>query len=209
VNLEDYNCRSLEFDIFFSSDEFDKDAFSKEVDSDDTTEEYSWVFGSKQQPGKQHAHIEIEFSTSPKEPHHARLIYIRSSRHVADNRKRYMESCARWLFSFFKPETIDMFVQASFDFDKSYTPVIALPFPFVPVTGASRFLEGSSITGVGIDFPPNSKLDTVVIQHFETGIMVNITAIAEMRLKRFSAANELKKLSVSVGQLIVKTGEIK
>jgi hypothetical protein len=209
VNLEDYNCRSLEFDLFFSSDEFDKDAFLKEVDPDGTQEEYSWVFNSKQVPNQQHAHIELEFSSSPEDPHHARLIYIRSKREVISDRKQYMENCARWLGGFFKVETVYMMIGAGFEFDKSYVPLIALPFPLVPIIDGSKVFVGSSVTGVSLEFPEASKLETAVIQRFDDEMVIKVTAFVGIRVKRFNAANELKKLSASVGKLIRKSGETK
>jgi hypothetical protein len=194
----------LEFNIFFSSDEFDKDAFLKDVDPEDELESYSWVFGSKEQPGKQHAHIEVEFSSSPKEPHHARLIYIRSNQSVINKSGPYMENCARWLCRFFKIETTYTLVEGSFDFDKSYAPIIALPFPFVPMTDSSKILEGASITGVGFEFPKKSKLQSAIIQHFGDYTTLYISAIVRVRIKKFNASNELKKLSASVRELITK-----
>jgi hypothetical protein len=40
-------------------------------------------------------------------------------------------------------------------------------------------------------------------------MVIKVTAFVGIRVKRFNAANELKKLSASVGKLIRKSGETK
>lgn len=209
MNLKDYNCQSLEFHIFFSSSEFNKTAFLKDVDPKGTLGSYSFTFGSKEHPGQQHAHITIEFSSSPKESHYARILYIRSKREITNKRGRYMENCARWLGGFFKVEAKRLYIDASFEFDESYKPIIAMPFPFVPMTDGSKVLDGTSITGLAFEFPPNSKLQAAIIQYLYEETSLYVSAIPMVKIKRLSVANELKRISASVGQLITKRGETK
>src|SRR5437868_5639674 len=127
MKMEDFHCGFLELSFDVSAEEVDAGALIKETDSEDEGDlDISLVFDSEENPGDQHSHMSIQSRSDDK-------ILVRISYHdtegkVEDNDAKppRMEDCAMWLGKFIKPDKITATVEASYFFDKNYSPRVRL-----------------------------------------------------------------------------------
>jgi hypothetical protein len=211
MNLKAYFCDYFELEITFSLSEFDKEAFLKDIESKDESkdtkksktqaERFSFVYGSQEHPGEQHAHLIVIFSD---ESCSAMLSYSRSrGEKVEDVRPPFMEDCSQWLGQFFKTETVVATIDASFDFGEHYTPVLVLPFP---VMSEHEILAGTSITGVSLEFPEESTLDRVIIQRMDDSTWLSALGIVELKTAAMNAYAAFEEIVLPVNKLVKRTG---
>src|SRR5205807_5943311 len=104
VNLKEYFCDYFELSISFSLSEFDKEAFLNDVKPNEEKKRFSFVYGSQEHSGEQHAHLIVSFLSD--EEGLATLSYSQSREEVKDLRPPYMEDCSQWFGKFFKTETV-------------------------------------------------------------------------------------------------------
>jgi len=208
VDLKSKFCDDFELGIKFSLDEFDKEAFLEDVKSKELQsagkskaqrERFSFLYGSQEHPGEQHAHLIVSFSD---ETCNATLSYSRSREEVEDVRPPFMEDCSQWFGRFFKIETIVATIDASFDFGEDYAPVVVLPFP---VMSEHEILAGTSITGVSIQFPEESTFDRVIIQRMDDSTWLSVLGIVELKTAAMDAYAALEELFLPVSKLVKRT----
>jgi hypothetical protein len=83
-------------------------------------------------------------------------------------------------------------IDIAYEFDKSFAPVISLPFPLV---ASSKALSGLKVTGLSLDYPEDHPVDDVILQvQGDTGpyLFAQITTL--LRLGEFELSQELAKL---------------
>jgi hypothetical protein len=201
VNLKEYFCDYFELSISFSLSEFDKEAFLNDVKPSEERKRFSFVCGSQEHPGEQHAHLIVSFLSD--EECLATLSYSQSREEVVDARPPYMEDCSQWFGQFLKTETVVAEIDASFDFSEDYTPVIVLPFP---VMSEHEILAGASVMGVSLEFPEESNLQFAIIQHNDGGTWLSIKGTAELKTAAMDANAALEETFLLVNKLVRRMG---
>lgn len=207
MDLKEFFCGYFELSISFSITEFDKEAFLDDVKpSEDkrNKDQFSFMYGSQEHPGEQHAHLAISFRSD--ENCLARLSYSRSPEEVEDKRPPFMENFSQWLGQFFKPEMVVAEIDASFDFSDDYTPVIVLPFP---VMSEHEILAGASVMGVSLEFPEESNLHYAIIQRADNGTWLSLKGMTEMKTAAMDAHAALKEVFLLANKLVKGTGNTK
>lgn len=202
MNLQEYLCGHFELSISFSLSDFDKKALLDDVNpSEDkkNKKRFSFTFGSQEHPGEQHAHLLISFLSD--EEGTAILSYARSREEIEDKRPPYMEDCSQWFGQFFKTETVEAEVDASFDFGEDYTPVIVLPFP---VMSEHEILAGASVMGVSLEFPEESNLHYAIIQRADDETWISIKGTTALNTATMDADAPLKEIFLLANKLVKK-----
>jgi hypothetical protein len=204
-----FHCEMLELSLRFSSDDMDQDAFLKAVEVDNREEltdedgnfAMALTFNEHEQNTDYHAHSRVRFFKDGQNM--IDLRYHQSAPRATDEKPPYAESCARWLGSFFKVDKVTARISASYTFDKSFSPVVSLPFPLI---SSEKALTGSLVTGLSILFPKEEGAEMVIIQaggdNDDTSLFFNTKS--EVNLKEFNLLDELARLSVSVSALVRK-----
>lgn len=206
--MKDFHCEMLELSLRFSSQDVDQDAFLKAAEIENR-EEYTdedgdfaaaVSFGAREQSTDYHAHMRVRFF---KEGEHRIEISYHDSRGEAieDPKPPYAEDCAQWVGGFFKAGKVQARISASYTFDKSFWPVVSLPFPF---TSPEKALAGSVVTGLSILFPKEVPESAVIQMGSDDDTMVFFNTKSELNLKEFDLFDELKRLSFSVNSLVRK-----
>jgi hypothetical protein len=209
--MEDFHCEMLELSLRFSSEDMDQTAFLKAAGIENR-EEYTdedgdfataVSFGAREQSTDYHAHMRVRFF---KEGEHRIEISYHDSRGEAieDVKPPYAEDCAQWVGGFFKGDKVAVRISAAYTFDKSFSPVVSLPFP---LTSSEKALAGSLVTGLSILFPKEIPESAVIQMGSDDDTMVFFNTKAELNLKEFDLLGELKRLAVSVNSLVKKTGD--
>lgn len=102
-----------------------------------------------------------------------------------------MEDCAQWISRYFKISKVIAFVEAEFQFDQHYVPVVPLPFP---LTTNNEMLVGCSVTGMALDFSEDSDLDSAIIQTFDNTTMLTVWGLMLLATSRFDLQVAMKKV---------------
>src|SRR5438876_11193363 len=110
MSLADFNCEVFDIAIRFRLEDFDKEAFLKDVETDEEHPPYHrWSFGSTEKPGKEHSHMSIELLEGEDTEELAgklRIIYHSSEGDIEAVRAPYMENCATWIGQFFRVDDL-------------------------------------------------------------------------------------------------------
>ena len=214
--MKDTHCKLLQIEIRIPSEHFDKQALLDDTkdtipdESKATAREgqpvYAWSYGSRDNPGKQHAHIIVDLRGKK----NARLTLTyhggEDERLVEDVRPPYMEDCASWLALFLCVEEVEANIQALYSFGSDYELVVGLPFPLVVPT---KELSGATVTGLSVNLPAGASMEHAMIDKRGADILVVGLTRTKLRLKEFDLAAQLSKLSISVTTLVraKETGE--
>lgn len=204
--MEGFHCEMLELSLRFSSDDMDQNAFLKaaavENREEYTNEDGDFVmaltFNEHEESTDYHAHMRVRFFKDGQNM--IDLRYHQSKPRATDEKPPYAEDCAQWLGRFFKVDKVTVRISAAYTFDKSFSPVLSLPFPLI---SSEKALAGSLVTGLSILFPKETP-ESVVIQagsdDDDTTLFFNTKS--EVKLKEFDLLGELARLSVSVNSLV-------
>lgn len=205
--MEGFHCETLELSFRFSSDDMDQDAFLKATGIDnkeehvDTDGDFAMAatFNEHEETTDYHAHLSVRFFKDGRTM--IDLKYHQSKPRPTDEEPPYAENCAQWLGGFFKKDGITARISASYKFDKSFSPVVGLPFPLI---STEKALVGSIVTGLSILFPKEEGAETVIIQAGGDGDHTSLffNAKSELNLKEFNLIDELARLSVSVSSFM-------
>lgn len=87
---------------------------------------------------------------------------------------------------------------AAYLYDKSFSPVIPLPFPVVT---SEKALAGSLVTGLSL-LLKNDPPESAIIQSGVDQTYLMFMGGANINLKEFNLSDELERLSASVNPLI-------
>jgi hypothetical protein len=208
-NLEDFHCDMFNLTIPITEEGFDKDSFLKAVGVENEGEyvdedgdiSLSLPFAS-QRPSKQHAHIRILIYKNKSGS--ATLNYHSTGTKIPAKKPPYLEDCARWFGGFFKnDETLAIFT-AAYAFEKGYTPTIPLPFPLVT---SSEELSGLKVTGLSLKLPPDSLVDTAIVQYDKGSVFLFLQKESEIALKEFDLYEKLERLTTIVTSLVKRQGK--
>lgn len=202
MSMEDFHCDMLGFDFRFPLEDFDKEAFLKDVVNVEGQSVHLWAYGSLEKPGEQHASISLSFNEN--ESGRLTLVYLKSERKIEDVRPPYMEDCAQWIGQFFKTEDMPADVQVIHIFDKNFSPIFALPFPLIT---ESKELAGTQVTGVSMTLPKRAGLRRAMIMKGNDSTFLASFAKAKVNLKSFDLNEQLGKLTSLVLKLLRKEGE--
>jgi hypothetical protein len=211
MKMLDFHCEMLELSVPFSSEDFDEPAFLKAVGVDQK-EEYidedgdfvmNMSFDTHDESSDYHAHMMVLLFKNGK--NRIDIRYHDSRMEASNGEPPYAEDCAEWIGGFFKVDQLMARIAAGYEFDKTFSPVISLPFPLV---STEKSLAGSLITGLSILFPKEKSPENVIIEAGSDGTtFVFLKTRSELRLKQFDLSEQLKKLSDSVNSLITKQQE--
>ncbi len=207
MSMENLHCDMFELYFQFNLEDIDRDAFLREVNEieyDELTDDegnfdIGISFGSREQPPKLHAHLRVRFFKDKKS--RIELSYHRSPMTVDDVKPPYAEECAQWLGGFFKDDKIETRINAAFTFDKSYSPVIPLPFPFV---SREKALTGALVMGLSLLIPKDGADETYVIQKAGDETFIFLNTKTEVSLRSLDLPAEVGKVSVTVNSLVNK-----
>lgn len=202
VSIKDFSCDLLELEFEFSQENFNKEAFLADVKAE-AKSAYAWSYGSIKNPNKVHAHLAIRFLDEAKGS--LRIAFHASDVEVKDIRPPYMEDCTQWIGSFFRSDEMFAEIRAVFLFDRSYSPLLALPFPLVT---ESKELSGSMVSGVMIELPKQTHIRRAIIQKGEEETVIAVTTRRKVKLTSFDLDKELSKVAEPILKL-VKKEEIK
>lgn len=200
VNLRDYFYDHISFEIVFETGEFDKAAFLADVKSEKEGRSYRFICASKAHKEKQHAHVNVEFVPHNNEVR-VQLLYTTSAARPSKNEASSMEDCARWISRYFRISKVIAFVEAGFEFDKHYLPVVPLPFP---LTVNDETLAGCTVTGLNLDFPEDADLDSVIIQRVEDSTSVMAWGFILLSTNRFNLQASMKTFAKYGRKLVRK-----
>jgi len=202
VSIKDFSCELLELEFEFPRENFNKEAFLADVKAEEKST-YAWSYGSIKNPNQMHAHVAIRFLNEVKGA--LRVAFHVSDTEVKDTRPPYMEDCVQWIGSFFRSDEMFAEIHAVFLFDKSYSPLLSIPFPLIT---ESKELSGSMVSGIMIEFPKRTHIRRAVIQKGNEGTIIAVTARRKMKLTAFDLDTELSKIAEPILK-IVKKEEIK
>ena len=207
--MEDFHCEMFELYFQFPREEVNEDAFLEAIRhllADEYTDEegnvdVAFSFGSREEEPKLHAHLRVRLRKEKKS--RVELSYHRSSMEVEDVQPPYAEDCAQWLGVFFKTEEMDARINAAFTFDKSFSPVFVLPFPF---TSPEKALAGALVTGMSLLLPNEDGSDTVIIQKADSDTFIFLNRKTKISLKIFDLSAEVERASTVVRPLVKEQG---
>lgn len=210
MNLKDFYCDSFELHLKFAAGEMDTEAFLKaftergleaEVDEDGDRDVFL-SFGSHEATIDYHAHVRLVLKKDNSGK-------VDMSYHLGPLEDRselppYVEDSTKWLSKFFKKEKFAATVNANYNFGKSFTPVINLPFP---LPTSENVLVGALVTGLSLLLPNDgTSKKSVVIQSTEDETYIFFRMEAEIDLSNFDLFSELRTLSSVVNPLVKKRG---
>ncbi|MGH9871788.1 MAG: hypothetical protein ACRD9S_04885 [Pyrinomonadaceae bacterium] len=210
ITMESFHCEMLELALRFSSEDMDQDAFLKSAgveDKDEYTDEdgnftMALTFNEHEQSTDYHAHMRVRFFKDGRNRIDLRYHQSKTRNETEDDKPPHAENCAQWLGSFLAVDKMTPRISAAYTFDKSFAPVISLPFPLI---SSEKALAGSLVTGLSILFPKEEGTETAVIQTDDDDEMfLFFNAKAELNLKQFSLLDELARLSIRVSSLVRK-----
>lgn len=207
MNMQGFHCEMLELSFWFSSEDMDQNAFLKALGVENR-EEYTdqdgdfgmaLNFTAREESTDYHAHMRVWFFKDGR--NRIDISYHDSKAEEADNKPPSVEDCLQWIASFFKVDKVVSRRSGSYTFDKSFSPVVSLPFPLI---SSEKALAGSLVTGLSILFPKETP-ETVIIQTTPgDDTMLFFNTSSELNLKEFDLFKELERLSVSVNSLVKK-----
>jgi hypothetical protein len=209
MSLTEYHCEIFEVEARFKSDDFDKEAFLKEIEPEhDHDPTFRWSFGSTEKRNVEHAHLSLTIPTMEEDGKETKgriiLAYHSSDAEIDDVRPPYMEDVTAWLGKFLKSDELPAYVNAFFRFGEEYESTLSLPFPLVT---ENKALSGSTVSGVTIEPPTQSPLLRVMIQRTNTDTIIYAMGRNRINLKTFDISKEVEKISTQVQGLIKEKKE--
>lgn len=206
-NMEDFYCDMFDVSFSFSLKDFDKDAFLREIGVENESEfvdkdgelPLRVSFGSRAEPPKQHAHLNLLFRKD--DDVRAIINYHQAGTKIVDIKPPYLEECAQWFGKFFKSDGIPAHIHIAYEFDGNFTTTIPLPFPLVV---SSKALSGLRVTGLSFDYPEGAPVSSAILQRQPDGVYLFIQRDAVVRLKEFDLFQELERLTPTVNSLVKK-----
>jgi hypothetical protein len=208
MGMKNFCCDMLILGFRFATEEIDQDALIKAAGIENK-EEYidedgDFMMGvsldASEEATDYHAHMRIQFYKNGKNL--IEITYHSGGIKVEGTRPPHVENCTQWLSNFFKNDKLNSRVMAAYEFDKSYLPVVSLPFPLVT---PEKELAGSLVTGLSLVFPPREGgPETAIIQRYDEQVFLSLTAGGDVSLKDFNLLTKLEELSVSVNSLVKK-----
>jgi len=181
MSMNEFNCELLEISFRVPNEKFDKEAFLEITKVADKSKlAYVLSFGSTEKPKEQHAHMYVDFRG--KDNVRLRITYHNFGGDEEDTSAPYMEDCAQWLSGFIKEEEISAEINAGYDFDESFSLVIALPFPLLT---AKEDLAGSQVTGIRIQLPRRMNIKTAILQRGKDETSLYLDTKIKLKLKEF------------------------
>ena len=203
--MKDFHCEVLELSFRITPEEIDEDRFLKAIgieNRDEAADEegdvlISKTFGRRETTTDYHGHMSGLITKEGKG--RIDLSYHEAGVDIKDEGPPYVEEAAQWLADCFRKEEVKTRTTASFTFDSSYAPTIALPFPLAT---SEKALAGSKVVGVSIQFPEKEQLDFAVVQLTKDETFISIVATSEIRLKDFDLFAELERLNVLLDSLV-------
>lgn len=190
--LKDYHCHTFELDCLIPRKAFNREAFLADIHDISPMESnnYGWAFGSRDNPGKQHADMMVRFN---EDSVHVLVVYHVTGRTPTDERPPYMEDCANWLSGFVDASdvTVQQIVLYLFE---HHSPVINLPFPLLSIMEGS-LLEGAQVTGVAVRFAGKEEPRRITIDRHEDAVFISLCGQTKLDLRCFSVEAELDKLA--------------
>lgn len=204
-DMEDFHCE--QFDLYFESsgEDFDKEAFLKDIGVEDESEHIDEdgdvalfvSFASRSEPPKQHAHLKLYIT--PEQKVKATINYHEAGPKVPDNKPPYLEECTQWLSRYLKTDEFKADYNVLYNFDEGFAPTIPLPFPLV---ASSKALSGLKVSGLSLEFPPDAQVESAIIQRSPKDVFLFFQGELALKLKDFDLYAELDKLSATVNSLV-------
>jgi hypothetical protein len=192
--MEDFHCDHLDFSFRVKAEDVDRAALLKEtglLDEEDLR--IALVFASKENPDKEHSHIDLRFR--PDNQVRIQIAYHNSPGDTEDTRPPYMEECAKWLSGFVRQAEVEAYLNASYVFGAEFSPRVSLQFPLV---SSEDFLKGSLVEGIALKLPEGRVIENAFIQSSEDVTGLSIYRQLQVNLKDFDLYAELESLSVPV-----------
>lgn len=203
--MDDFHCSFLALVIRLDADQIDKAALLKEVKLENQENMIvALLFDSREVPNEQHAHLDIRFR--PQEPVRIEIEYHNSAGNLEEPKAPFLEESAQWLSNYIKPETVRVHINATYRFGKEFASRVLLPFPLM---GSERELSGALVTGLALEFPPDSPLETAFVQTRGNRTTVSIHTTSEIKLASFDLYEQLATLTSSTTSLLRKKDESK
>ncbi len=207
ANMEDFHCEMFQLNFPLTAEQLDKAAFLKAAsmdDDDEYTDDEGEVdvvrsFGNREGDPQYHAHMRVRLNKEGKG--RVEVGFHESPMGVEDKKPPYAEDCVQWLGKFIKVEEVAGHIHTAYTFDKSFTSIIALPFPLVT---AEKALAGSTVSGLSVLLPKELPSDMAIVQWGGDETYLSLSASYKVNLKNFDLAFELERLSTSVNSLIKK-----
>jgi hypothetical protein len=208
MKMLDFHCEMLELSLPFSSNDFDESAFltaAKVERKEDHIDEdgdfvMSMSFDTHDESSDYHAHMVVLLLKNGQ--NRIDIRYHDSRIENSNGEPPYAEDCAQWIGRFFKIDQLVARIAAGYEFDKSFSPIICLPFPLI---SSEKTLAGSLVTGLSILFPREKGPENIIIESGSEGSTgVFLKTRSEVKLKEFSLNDELKRLSGSINSLVTK-----
>jgi len=207
MGIKDFHCEMLELAIQLAPEQIDGPKLlealrnKEESDSDDETEDEDVTilrtFGNRDPATDYHGHFTITLAKEGKS--RIELRYHADSLEIEDERPPYIEDAAAWLSEFIAEEQVSGRLNVAYNFDKSFAPTIALPFPLAT---SEKALAGASVRGISIQFPDKDPLDIAIVSRSPEATYISIFATVNVRLKEFDVLTELKRLVPSMDSLV-------
>lgn len=157
------------------------------------------TLGHREQETDYHGHIRIAFQKDG--TGNITLRYHADRVDIKDEQPPYVEDFSQWLADFFKQEEMEGRINASYTFDNSFAPTIALPFPLAT---SEKALTGASVNGVSIRFPEKHPLDLAIVQRSEGETYTSVYAQFIVNLRSFDLSAELRRLAVLLDSVVRK-----
>jgi hypothetical protein len=207
MNLEDFYCDMFDLSFRFSAEDFDKAAFLREIgvadESEYIDEDGDLVLHvslpSREETSKQHAHLSIIVKADM--TGRADLDFHQPGTKTVENKPPYLEDSAQWIAPFFKLEEVAVRMDVAYEFDKTFSPLIPLPFPLV---ASSKALSGLKVTGLALDYPADSRIKNAILQLEKRGPYLFVHKDSTINLKEFDLYKELENLQTTVDSLVRK-----
>jgi hypothetical protein len=199
--MKEFNCHYVDISLRIPEGEFDREAFWEDVkdNAHEQTDCYGWSFGSKTDPGEQHADIFLDFREKTRV--RIQVKYHQAPREIKDIRPPYMEDCARWLGSFIASEIVRAQFHAMYLFDGEYK--TTLDFPALTKSVGRQDVK---VNGVSLLFDEYKAWATL---HEDDGVSVLHLEVKakSVDLKRFNLRQQLCEWVPLVDSLVVRNEE--
>lgn len=204
--MEGFHCEMFEMSLRLPEGSIDRDAFFEAADVQDkeefTDEDGDFLlpltFNDHAPNIDYHVHMRVLFFKDGRNK--IDIKYHQSKPRGTEENPPYAEECARWFGSFLKVDSPTARISAGYLFDKSFSPVVSLPFPLI---SSEKALAGSLVTGLSILFPKATP-ESVIIQTDNGDTSLFFSTKSEVNLKEFDLITELEKLSSRVNSLLKK-----
>ena len=212
MNMEDFHCDSFDLNFGFSAEDFDKDAFLKEIGVADEAEHIDedgdlvlrLSLVSREEIPKHHGHLRVIIYTD--KTGDVDLDFHLHGHKTLPKKPPSLEESAPWLGQFFKIDSVPATVDVSYQFDKGFEPVIPLPFPLV---ASRKSLAGLKVSGLSLEFPEDHPVESVILQAVEDKGPYLFVHEAQtiFSFKEFDLIQELTKLQSTVVDSLVAKSE--